>query len=56
MLAVGAVAMSIDDDVKLKAKQKLIDFFGADAARNQDVIDVDAHISKDEGVAIPLKK
>jgi uncharacterized membrane protein YkvA (DUF1232 family) len=55
MLAVGAVAMSIDKEVKHKARIKLVDFFGADAARNQDIIDVDAHLVKDE-VSVSLSK
>lgn len=45
MLAVGAVAMSIDNDVKHKAKDKLVKFSGSTAVRNQEVIDVDAHIT-----------
>lgn len=44
MLAIGAVAMSLDGSVKQKAKDKLKDFFGEDVINNPDVIDVDAHI------------
>ncbi|MBP1157626.1 MULTISPECIES: YkvA family protein [unclassified Paenibacillus] len=47
MLAVGAVAMNMDHDVKQKAKNKLKDFFGEDAAQHQDIIDVDAQIVDD---------
>ncbi|GAA4865149.1 YkvA family protein [Paenibacillus vulneris] len=44
MLAIGAVAMNIDDSVKQKAKEKLKDLFGDDAVNHQDIIDIDAHI------------
>jgi uncharacterized membrane protein YkvA (DUF1232 family) len=43
-LALGAVAMSIDQEVKLKAKDKLKDLFGEEALKSQDVIDVDSEI------------
>lgn len=49
MLAVGAVAMNIDHNVKQKAKNKLKDFFGEDAVQHQDIIDVDAQIVEDGG-------
>jgi uncharacterized membrane protein YkvA (DUF1232 family) len=55
MLAVGAVAMNIDQGVKQKAKDKLTDFFGEDAANNQDIIDVDAHIIEDREDHNPAK-
>ncbi|NHN32449.1 YkvA family protein [Paenibacillus agricola] len=45
MLAVGAVAMNIDSEVKQKAKDKLVEFFGAEAVSHQEVVDVDAHIT-----------
>ncbi|QJD86486.1 YkvA family protein [Cohnella herbarum] len=41
-LALGAVAMSIDQGVKLKAKDKLKDLFGEEALKSQDILDVDA--------------
>lgn len=47
MLAVGAVAMNINQDVKQKAKNKLKDFFGEDAVQHQDVIGVDAQMVDD---------
>jgi uncharacterized membrane protein YkvA (DUF1232 family) len=46
-LAIGATAMSIDKDVRQKAKAKVVDFFGEDAMENQDIIDVDSHIDED---------
>lgn len=50
MLAIGATAMAIDGNVKNKAKDKLHDFFGAGAADNPDIIDIDAHIVEDDDV------
>jgi uncharacterized membrane protein YkvA (DUF1232 family) len=55
MLAVGAVAMNIDAEVKQKAKDKLAEFFGEGAANNPDVIDVDSHIVDDGEGQSPLK-
>ncbi|GAB7055833.1 MULTISPECIES: YkvA family protein [Paenibacillus] len=54
MLAVGTVAMNIDEAVKLKAKNKLKDFFGEDADQHPDIIDVDAQIVED-GDSSPAK-
>jgi uncharacterized membrane protein YkvA (DUF1232 family) len=48
LLAVRTVAKSIDNDVKHKAKDKLVEFFGAEAVLNQEVIDVDAISTEDE--------
>jgi len=48
MLAIGAVAMSIDQEVKQKAKDKLKDFFGTESADHSDVIDIDAHIKEED--------
>lgn len=47
-LAIGATAMSIDKQVKQKAKEKMKDFFGQEAADNPDVIDVDAQLVEEE--------
>jgi uncharacterized membrane protein YkvA (DUF1232 family) len=47
IFALGKIAMNIDDEVKRKAKEKLLEFFGEIALRSQDVIDVDAQIKKD---------
>jgi uncharacterized membrane protein YkvA (DUF1232 family) len=46
--AIAQVLKSIDNDVKQKAKDKLTDFFGEDAANSQDVIEVDAQIVDEE--------
>jgi uncharacterized membrane protein YkvA (DUF1232 family) len=46
-LAIGATAMSIDKEVKQKAKDKVADFFGNDAMENKDIIDVDSQIDED---------
>jgi uncharacterized membrane protein YkvA (DUF1232 family) len=47
-LAIAATAMSIDEGVKQKAKDKITDFFGADILDNQDIIDVDSQLVDDE--------
>jgi uncharacterized membrane protein YkvA (DUF1232 family) len=47
-LALGAVAINIDDKVKQKAKDKLKDFFGEDVVNSQDVNDVDAQVVENE--------
>jgi uncharacterized membrane protein YkvA (DUF1232 family) len=47
-LAIGATAMSINKHVKQKAKEKMKDFFGEDAADNPDIIDVDAQLVEEE--------
>jgi uncharacterized membrane protein YkvA (DUF1232 family) len=46
--AIAQVLKSIDDDVKQKAKDKLIDFFGQEAAKSQDVIDVEAQVMDED--------
>lgn len=46
-LAIGATAMSIDKEVKQKAKGKVVDFFGDDAMENKDIIEVDSQIDED---------
>jgi uncharacterized membrane protein YkvA (DUF1232 family) len=46
-LAIGATAMSIDKEVKQKAKNKVADFFGDDAMENKDIIDIDSQIDED---------
>jgi uncharacterized membrane protein YkvA (DUF1232 family) len=46
-LAIGAAAISIDNEVKKKAKDKMVDFFGEAARDNQDIIDVDAQLVED---------
>ncbi|UJF32955.1 YkvA family protein [Paenibacillus hexagrammi] len=43
-LALGAVAMSIDAEVKKKAKDKLVEFFGEEAGKSQDIIDIDGQL------------
>ncbi|MEW9701088.1 DUF1232 domain-containing protein [Paenibacillus sp. SI8] len=43
-LALGAVAMSINSDVKMKAKDKLREFFGEEAVSSPDVIDIEAQL------------
>jgi len=50
-LALGAVAKSIDDEVKQKAKAKLHEFFGEDAVKSQDVIDIEAQLVDSEAEA-----
>ncbi|MBD0382506.1 YkvA family protein [Paenibacillus sedimenti] len=47
-LALGAVAQSIDDEVKRKAKDKLREFFGEEAVNSPDVIDIEAQLVDDE--------
>ncbi|MFD0694518.1 YkvA family protein [Paenibacillus sp. GCM10027628] len=47
-LALGAVAKSIDDDVKRKAKDKLREFFGEEAVNSPDVIDIEAQLVEKE--------
>lgn len=47
-LALGATAMSIDSQVKEKAKAKMNDFFGEEALDNQDIIDIDAQIMEEK--------
>ncbi|KRF30530.1 YkvA family protein [Paenibacillus sp. Soil787] len=42
--ALAAVAKSIDDDVKRKAKSKLRDFLGDDVMNSKDVIDIDGQL------------
>lgn len=42
--ALAAVAKSIDDDVKSKAKSKLRDFLGEDVMSSKDVIDIDGQL------------
>ncbi|WP_240344031.1 DUF1232 domain-containing protein [Paenibacillus sp. SYP-B3998] len=47
-LALGAVAMSINSDVKRKAKDKLRDFFGEDAMSSPDLIEIEAQLVEKE--------
>lgn len=47
-LALAVVAKNIDDDVKLKAKNKLRDFFGDEAVKSKDIIDIDGKIVADQ--------
>ncbi|MGO4271225.1 YkvA family protein [Paenibacillus sp. TAF58] len=42
--ALTAVAKSIDDDVKRKAKNKLSDFLGDDVMNSKDIIDIDGQL------------
>jgi uncharacterized membrane protein YkvA (DUF1232 family) len=42
--ALAQVAMSIDDTVKQKAKDKLKDLFGEDVTENKDIIEVEKDI------------
>lgn len=48
MLAVSAVAGNINQDVKQKARLKLQEFFGAEAADHQDVIDVEGQLAEEQ--------
>ncbi|MDR6882869.1 DUF1232 domain-containing protein [Bacillus sp. 3255] len=47
-LALAAVAKNIDDDVRLKAKNKLRDFLGDDAVKSKDIIDIDGQVVADQ--------
>lgn len=47
-LALAVVAKSIDEDVKLKAKNKLRDFLGEDALKSKDIIDIDGKLVADK--------
>ncbi|MDF2669299.1 MAG: hypothetical protein K0R67_1605 [Paenibacillus sp.] len=47
-LAIGAAALSIDHEVKQKAKDKMIDFFGQAAADHQEILEVDAQLVDDQ--------
>ncbi|MBA2942817.1 DUF1232 domain-containing protein [Paenibacillus sp. CGMCC 1.16610] len=47
-LALAVVAKNIDDDVKLKAKSKLRDFFGDEAVKSKDIIDIDGKLVADQ--------
>ncbi|MBP1964762.1 YkvA family protein [Paenibacillus aceris] len=47
-LALAVVAKSIDEDVKLKAKNKLRDFLGEDALKSKDIIDIDGKLVVDK--------
>lgn len=47
-LALAATAISIDQTVKQKAKDKLHDFFGDDILNHRDIIEVDAQIIDEE--------
>jgi uncharacterized membrane protein YkvA (DUF1232 family) len=51
-LALGAVAMSINDDVKRKAKDKLREFFGDEAMSSPDIIEVEAHLVDKEDASV----
>ncbi|MEC0228460.1 YkvA family protein [Paenibacillus alba] len=58
-LALAAVAKSIDDDVKRKAKSKLRDFLGDEVMSSKDIIDIDGQLvtdkdkDKDKDAAMP---
>lgn len=47
-LALAAVARSIDDDVRRKAKSKLRDFLGDDVLNSKAVIDIDGQLVADQ--------
>ncbi|OPH59411.1 hypothetical protein BC351_21125 [Paenibacillus ferrarius] len=47
-LALAAVAKSIDDDVKRKAKSKLRDFLGDEVMSSKDIIDIDGQLVADK--------
>lgn len=47
-LALGAVAMSIDQEVKDRAKNKLKDLFGEEAGSSPDIIDIDAQLVEEQ--------
>ncbi|NQX70184.1 DUF1232 domain-containing protein [Paenibacillus alba] len=47
-LALAAVAKSIDDDVKRKAKSKLRDFLGDEVMSSKDIIDIDGQLVTDK--------
>ncbi|TXK76086.1 YkvA family protein [Paenibacillus sp. N3.4] len=57
-LALVAVAKSIDDDVKMKAKKKLQDLFGANGVSSRDILDIDGQllVKKNESLKVELEK
>ncbi|MBP2799631.1 DUF1232 domain-containing protein, partial [Escherichia coli] len=48
MFAIGQVALNIDKTVRLKAVQKLEDWFGNVSENDKDIIDVEAKVSEVE--------
>lgn len=48
LFAAARVGMSIDGEVKRRAKDKLVDFFGEDAVNNKEIMEVDKQIELED--------
>lgn len=48
LFATARVGMSIDGEVKQKAKDKLVDFFGEGAVNNEEIKEVDKQLENDD--------